>query len=260
MRPQQNRRIRGRSNNNGNNRRGSNPLTRNYESNGPDVKIRGNAQHIADKYMTLARDVQAAGDRIMAENYLQHAEHYMRIILSAQPQFVPPLKADLPYEEDVAHNIVDLSSNEAAEVTTTQENLFHLVINKDVEAPPVQEKTIEQNDADNISAPQEIKPKTERVRRLARRRLPRPDMVEHSKTEDDTSLLPAFVTQPQDKVRGDVDTILAPVEPQETNLSVRKKPTKKVVKENTEAAEKPQRKRRSIKITDEENVNIAAVD
>lgn len=84
MRPQQqNRRMRGRNNNN---RKGPNPLTRSYESNGPDVKIRGSAQQIADKYLTLARDAQSAGDRVMAENYLQHAEHYNRIIAAAQAQ------------------------------------------------------------------------------------------------------------------------------------------------------------------------------
>ncbi|AQX20353.1 DUF4167 domain-containing protein [Bartonella sp. WD16.2] len=81
MRSQQNRRVRNRNNNN--NRRGPNPLSRNYESNGPDVKIRGNAQQIADKYISLARDAQGAGDRVMSENYLQHAEHYLRIILAA---------------------------------------------------------------------------------------------------------------------------------------------------------------------------------
>lgn len=90
MRPQQNRRMRGRSSgggNNGNqNRKGPNPLTRNYESNGPDVKIRGSAQQIAEKYATLARDAQSSGDRVMAENYLQHAEHYNRIIMAAQAQ------------------------------------------------------------------------------------------------------------------------------------------------------------------------------
>lgn len=92
MRPQQqNRRMRGRNNNNGggnnnNNRKGPNPLTRNYESNGPDVKIRGSAQQIAEKYATLARDAQSSGDRVMAENYLQHAEHYNRIIAAAQAQ------------------------------------------------------------------------------------------------------------------------------------------------------------------------------
>ena len=84
MRPQQqNRRMRGRNNNN---RKGPNPLTRSYESNGPDVKIRGSAQQIAEKYATLARDAQSAGDRVMAENYLQHAEHYNRIIAAAQAQ------------------------------------------------------------------------------------------------------------------------------------------------------------------------------
>ena len=93
MRPQQqNRRMRGRNNNNNNsnnnnqNRKGPNPLTRNYESNGPDVKIRGSAQQIAEKYATLARDAMSAGDRVVAENYLQHAEHYNRIIAAAQAQ------------------------------------------------------------------------------------------------------------------------------------------------------------------------------
>lgn len=85
MRSQQNRRARGRNNNN-NSRRGPSPLSRNYESNGPDVKVRGSAQQIADKYISLARDAQGAGDRIMSENYLQHAEHYLRIILSAVGQ------------------------------------------------------------------------------------------------------------------------------------------------------------------------------
>lgn len=86
MRPQQNRRMRGRGNNNNQNRKGPNPLTRSYESNGPDVKIRGSAQQIAEKYTTLARDAQSSGDRVMAENYLQHAEHYNRIIMAAQAQ------------------------------------------------------------------------------------------------------------------------------------------------------------------------------
>lgn len=75
------------NNNNGNqNRRGPNPLTRSYESNGPDVKIRGTAQQVAEKYTTLARDAHSAGDRVMAENYLQHAEHYNRVIAAAMAQ------------------------------------------------------------------------------------------------------------------------------------------------------------------------------
>jgi hypothetical protein len=76
----------GGNNNNNQNRKGPNPLTRNYESNGPDVKIRGSAQQVADKYTQLARDSHSSGDRVMAENYLQHAEHYNRIIAAAQAQ------------------------------------------------------------------------------------------------------------------------------------------------------------------------------
>ena len=79
-------RMRGRGNNN-NHRKSQNPLTRVYESNGPDVKIRGTASHIAEKYIQLARDSQSSGDPVAAENYYQHAEHYFRLIATAQEQF-----------------------------------------------------------------------------------------------------------------------------------------------------------------------------
>jgi hypothetical protein len=78
---QQNKRMRGRG------RKPTSSLNRVFESNGPDVKIRGPASHIAEKYLNLARDAQSSGDPISAENYLQHAEHYFRIISAqAQPQ------------------------------------------------------------------------------------------------------------------------------------------------------------------------------
>lgn len=79
---QQNRRGRGR------NRKGQNPLTRSFESNGPDIKIRGTPSHIAEKYVSLARDALSSGDPVLAENYLQHAEHYNRIIMSYREQQV----------------------------------------------------------------------------------------------------------------------------------------------------------------------------
>ena len=81
MRPGQNKRLRGRPG-----RKGPNPLTRSFESNGPDVKIRGTAQHVAEKYLQLARDAQSSGDIVLAENLLQHAEHYFRLISAAQQQ------------------------------------------------------------------------------------------------------------------------------------------------------------------------------
>jgi hypothetical protein len=90
MRNGQNKRMRGRNNNNQHHhhqRRNQNPMSRVYESNGPDVKIRGNPSHIAEKYVQLARDAQSSGDPVAAENYYQHAEHYNRLIAAAQEQF-----------------------------------------------------------------------------------------------------------------------------------------------------------------------------
>jgi len=81
---QQNRRGRGR------NRKNQNPLARSFESNGPDVKIRGTPAHIAEKYLSLARDAQSSGDPVLAENYLQHAEHYTRIIMAYREQMQQP--------------------------------------------------------------------------------------------------------------------------------------------------------------------------
>jgi hypothetical protein len=91
MRNGQNKRMRGRNRKGGHHHQ--NPLSRVYESNGQDVKIRGTASHIAEKYLQLARDAQSSGDPIAAENYYQHAEHYFRLIAAAQEQ----LRQSQPY-------------------------------------------------------------------------------------------------------------------------------------------------------------------
>ena len=70
----------------GRGRKAGSPSNRSYESNGPDVKVRGAPSHIYDKYMQLARDASSSGDRVMAENYYQHAEHYLRIMQANQPK------------------------------------------------------------------------------------------------------------------------------------------------------------------------------
>ncbi len=105
MRPNQQNKNRQRGRNNNGGRKHLNPLSRNYESNGPDVKVRGNAAHVAEKYVQLARDAQSSGDSVMAENYLQHAEHYYRILSAAQPQqrdqFGQPQESE-DYDDDFA--------------------------------------------------------------------------------------------------------------------------------------------------------------
>ncbi|WP_166301345.1 DUF4167 domain-containing protein [Bradyrhizobium sp. 2S1] len=110
---QNNKRMRNRNNNNNNNnnRRGQNPLTRVYESNGPDIKIRGTASHVAEKYVQLARDARSSGDPVAAENYYQHAEHYYRIIAAAQEQFRQNQQQPRPDAEPIATDDSDDDSD-----------------------------------------------------------------------------------------------------------------------------------------------------
>ncbi|EHM00898.1 hypothetical protein HMPREF9946_02409 [Acetobacteraceae bacterium AT-5844] len=58
------------------------PMNRNhvFDSNGPDMRLRGTAQQLFEKYLQLGRDATGSGDRVMAESYFQHAEHYFRIL------------------------------------------------------------------------------------------------------------------------------------------------------------------------------------
>lgn len=72
---------------------GNNP-NRHFESNGPDVKIRGSAQQVLDKYLQYARDAQTSGDRVMSEAYFQHAEHYQRLLSAMQPKDKPKRDRD----------------------------------------------------------------------------------------------------------------------------------------------------------------------
>jgi hypothetical protein len=87
----------------------NNPLTRTYESNGPDVKIRGNAGHIAEKYLQLARDAHQGGSLVAAENYLQHAEHYFRLVAAGQigPRAIGEADPEAFGGEDVDRGLPD---------------------------------------------------------------------------------------------------------------------------------------------------------
>src|SRR5579872_4773254 len=87
MRPQKRSRGRNGGGNpyHNNQNRGPRPPHRSqtFDSNGPNVKIRGNAYQVYERYLALARECQTSGDRISAENFFQHAEHYFRV-MSAQ--------------------------------------------------------------------------------------------------------------------------------------------------------------------------------
>src|SRR5271170_4259928 len=78
-----------------NRRREPYPLTHSYDSHGPDVRVRGTALHVAERYLQLARDANTASNPVAAENYLQHAEHYFRLIAAAQAERLPAQDSDV---------------------------------------------------------------------------------------------------------------------------------------------------------------------
>lgn len=71
---------------------------RSFDSAGPDVKIRGTAASVYEKYLQLARDASSAGDRVTQENYLQHAEHYYRILMAQGGQLAQQQPQQQPYQ------------------------------------------------------------------------------------------------------------------------------------------------------------------
>lgn len=79
-------RSRGKNRNNNNNRSGVNVVNRVFDSSGPEGKVRGTPQQIIDKYQQLHRDAQLANDRVAAENFAQHAEHYARMLGEAMKE------------------------------------------------------------------------------------------------------------------------------------------------------------------------------
>jgi len=115
-----------RSRNRGGNRRGGNNRSQVFDSNGPDVRIRGTAHQIHEKYIALAKDATGSGDRILAESYLQHAEHYQRVINSWKSEnnytHSPSTKNEKPSETKTKEEVVD-ANKPATPVVEEKEDL-----------------------------------------------------------------------------------------------------------------------------------------
>ncbi len=92
-----NRRSRGRNNNRS---KGGNKRTQVFDSNGPEVRIRGTAHQIFEKYEALAKDAHSVGDTVLAESYLQYAEHYQRIISTVNEQQAARQEARKPEQSN----------------------------------------------------------------------------------------------------------------------------------------------------------------
>ena len=94
-------------NKNRNNGRRPNPgnvINRVFDSAGPEGKVRGTPQQIIEKYQSLAHDSQLSGDRVSAENFQQHSEHYARLLLEAQKEIAEKAAAQESAAEDSGSN------------------------------------------------------------------------------------------------------------------------------------------------------------
>jgi hypothetical protein len=115
-----NRRNRNRNNNqhrrNGNgNGGGMSSRNQVFDSNGPDVRIRGTAPQIVEKYAALAKDANSSGDRSLAENYLQHAEHYQRMIVEWDYEAQKRFEANNDERIEQPHSVNEQASEQAPE-------------------------------------------------------------------------------------------------------------------------------------------------
>lgn len=149
----------------GRGRRQGNSSNRNYESNGPDLKVRGNAQSIYEKYQSLAQDALSSGELITAENYLQHAEHYYRIVQANQP---------VRQEED--------ASAENGQQPITQDTVEPLVLSAAEEGTDT-EATAKANGAESDTNNGEAREEKQSRRRGPLRRRRRDDNGSHGNSE-----------------------------------------------------------------------------
>ena len=149
----------------GRGRRQGNSSNRNYESNGPDLKVRGNAQSIYEKYQSLAQDALSSGELITAENYLQHAEHYYRIVQANQP---------VRQEED--------ASAENGQQPITQDTVEPLVLSAAEEGTDT-EATAKANGAESDTNNGEAREEKQSRRRGPLRRRRRDDNGSHGNSD-----------------------------------------------------------------------------
>jgi hypothetical protein len=192
---QNNKRMRNRNNNNNNNnnnRRGQNPMTRVFESNGPDIKIRGTASHVAEKYVQLARDARSSGDPVAAENYYQHAEHYFRLIAAAQEQF----RQNQPQQP---RPDADVSSSEDGE----EEDGFSSSFGQEPGFVPVQQQQPFQRENGQRDHQQPYQPREQQQPREHREPRNQPQFQPPQPSIPDNGgvdRLPSFITGPQPQI------------------------------------------------------------
>ena len=135
-------------------RRGnSNSPNRSFDSSGPDVKIRGTASTVYEKYTTLAREAILSGDRVAAENFYQHAEHYYRVMQTTKQQRQtgdaeqPENRARVQQNRDDRNNVNGSETDDDKAVLIEDSN-----ISDKFESPATQSGAANETDVNGIEA------------------------------------------------------------------------------------------------------------
>ena len=192
----QNKRSRNRGGSNRRQHGGGNPLTRNYESNGPDVKVRGNAATIAEKYVQLSRDAHSAGDSVLEQSYLQFAEHYSRIISAAQAYQQAQNQQRQERQEKEKQEKLRQEKEQAQEQTDeiADEKANNGVASDEQDLTKANEENTEAKDLDD-NLEKAPKPKKNRKNQAKAKKLDNTDKKsEQAKEKTAENELPAFLT------------------------------------------------------------------
>lgn len=161
--------------NNNNNRSAANILNRVFDSSGPEGKVRGTPQQVIEKYQQLTRDSQLSGDRVAAENFQQHAEHYMRLQTDAQREI--DLRRDQQDRENREKQVQrDQERGDRNERVDGTGNDKHVSETPNVEDPGLSEqsaptsKVTDFSTSDPVQTEENFTPKTDAVRKPRVRR------------------------------------------------------------------------------------------
>ena len=173
MRPSNKSRSRNKNNNNNNNRRQNpgNVINRVFDSSGPEGRVRGTPQQIIDKYQSLASDAVLSGDRIAHENFLQHSEHYSRLLVEAQREMDAKKQQQ---QQQQQHQQQKQASVTPAQPNSNEQPAIEAAPNQEVFPGESSESAlVETPESGLIDTPEASAPKKNQ-----RRRAPKPKPVE----------------------------------------------------------------------------------
>ncbi len=206
-----------RSNNN-NNRSSVNIVNRVFDSSGPESKVRGTPQQIIDKYNQLARDAQLSNDRVAAENFQQHAEHYLRLLSEAQREI------DARREQEAA-----AQAQRDRQHQQNQQNQQNTQPDSQQQPQPQAEKPAQEQPSGDGAQPAQAEadqqprpPRRARTPRAEKKSEPRDDVIETENSGDS-----GLVDTPESK----------PSKPRRTRA--KPKPKADTPKESVQAADEP---------------------